>query len=188
MHVKVTADRVAPAPPVRTVAFDDPAASALREAMSAEMRLRYWDRIGLRTHPHPGMVVTAEDALWTGLARDERDLPVGHVLLRAYPARWLPEGSPPTVELKRMYVAPSHRGAGVAGALVRAAHAAARALGAGQVVLQTGDRQPDAVRLYERHGYRRVPLLEPYLDLPYSACFAAPLGAPVSADGRARSS
>ena len=29
---------------IETVAFDDPAAQALREAMTAEMRLRYWDR------------------------------------------------------------------------------------------------------------------------------------------------
>jgi GNAT superfamily N-acetyltransferase len=83
--------------------------------------------------------------------------------------------APPAVELKRMYVLPSHRGTGVAGSLVRAVDHAAADLGAGQVVLQTGDRQPDAVRLYERHGYQRVPLFEPYLDLSYSICCAKSL-------------
>jgi len=176
VHVQVSTP-VAPARrwSVRAVPFDDPAAAALRDAMSAEMRLRYWDRIGHRSEPHPGMVVTVEDAAWTGLALDEHDRPVGHVMLRPYPRRWLPVTAPPTVELKRMYVAPSHRGAGVAAGLVRAVDRAAAELGAGQVVLQTGDRQPDAVRLYERLGYHRVPLFEPYLDLTYSHCFAKAL-------------
>jgi hypothetical protein len=39
-------------------------------------------------------------------------------------------------------------------------------------VLQTGDRQPEAVRVYETAGYERIPPLPAYRDLTYSRCFA----------------
>jgi hypothetical protein len=35
----------------------------------------------------------------------------------------------------------------------------------------TGDRQPDAVRLYEREGYTPIPIFPPYEELPFSRCF-----------------
>jgi GNAT superfamily N-acetyltransferase len=153
---------------VRDVDFEDPAAVALREAMSAEMRLRYWNRLAVSTTPLPGMIATADEVLWTGVAEDADGFPVGHVALRG---AWLP-GELDTVELKRMYVVPSHRGAGVASALLAAVDEAALRLGARRIVLQTGDRQPDAVRLYERSGYGSVPIFPPYESLAHSRCFA----------------
>jgi len=63
---------------------------------------------------------------------------------------------------------------------------AARALGSTRIILQTGDRQPDAVRLYgctavrlygctavrlyEREGYTRIPVFPPYEWLSFSIC------------------
>ncbi|WP_255359407.1 hypothetical protein [Frondihabitans sp. PAMC 28766] len=39
-------------------------------------------------------------------------------------------------------------------------------------MLQTGDRQPDAVRLYERFGYTPIPVYEPYVEaIPFSLCY-----------------
>ncbi|MFC4529195.1 GNAT family N-acetyltransferase [Sphaerisporangium dianthi] len=146
---------------VRPVPYDDPAAEALRQAMDAEMRLRYADRLADPGHLPTGMGVRAETVLHTGVAFDA-GLPVGHIALRRLGEE---------VELKRMYVAPSHRGTGVARALLAAAEDAARALGAERIILQTGDRQPDAVRLYERAGYTRVPIFPPYESLDYSLCF-----------------
>ena len=50
--------------------------------------------------------------------------------------------------------------------------AVARAAGARRLILQTGHRQPEAVHLYERVGYRRIPTYEPYVEaLPNSICF-----------------
>ena len=56
-------------------------------------------------------------------------------------------------ELKRMYVAPAARGAGVGRQLLRALEHAARDLGYEVARLDTGPRQPGAQRLYESDGY-----------------------------------
>ncbi|MFF4418232.1 GNAT family N-acetyltransferase [Streptosporangium sp. NPDC001559] len=148
---------------VRAVGWDDIAAVALRGAMTEEMGARYADRVAGNPDYLPrGMNVEADTVVYTGVAYAGADLPVGHVALRRL-------GD--DLELKRMFVAPSHRGTGVARALITAAEEAARALGAPRIVLQTGDRQPDAVRLYEREGYTAIPLYAPYERLAGSHCF-----------------
>ena len=58
-------------------------------------------------------------------------------------------------EVKRMYVRPSSRGMGVGAALLAALLAQARARGLRLVRLETGIAQPEALRLYERFGFRR---------------------------------
>ena len=65
----------------------------------------------------------------------------------------LPDGS---CEIKRMYVVPAARRAGVARALLAALEDAARGMGYRIARLDTGDRQPHAQALYEASGYRRV--------------------------------
>ncbi|WP_336209401.1 GNAT family N-acetyltransferase [Nonomuraea sp. LPB2021202275-12-8] len=146
---------------VLALPYHDPAAEALRAAMEEEMRWRYTDRLTDPGHLPSGMAVQAGTVLYTGVAFDG-ELPVGHLILRRLGQE---------VELKRMYVTPSHRGTGVARALLTAAEDAARGLGAQRIILQTGDRQPDAVRLYEREGYTRIPIFPPYESLQYSTCF-----------------
>ncbi|MGW4965644.1 GNAT family N-acetyltransferase [Nonomuraea sp. NPDC004186] len=142
---------------VRTLPYDHPAAGELRAAMREEMGRRYADRPAADPGRLPaGMAVRAESVLFTGVAFDARR-PVGHVLLRRLGEE---------VELKRMYVAPSLRGSGVARFLLAAAEEAARELGARRVILQTGDRQPDAIRLYEREGYTRIPIFPPASRCP----------------------
>ncbi|WP_433238139.1 GNAT family N-acetyltransferase [Streptosporangium sp. CA-135522] len=148
---------------VRAVGWDDAAAAALRAAMGEEMGARYADRLAARPDYLPrGMDVEPESVAYTGIAYAGADLPVGHVALRRLGA---------DLELKRMFVAPSHRGTGVARALLAAVEDAARALGGSRIILQTGDRQPDAVRLYEREGYTPIPLFPPYERLVGSRCF-----------------
>ena len=65
--------------------------------------------------------------------------------------------------------------------VLAAAEQTAQALGAARVVLQTGDRQPDAVRLYEKTGYTPVPVFPPYDELPFSLCFARNVTTPAPA-------
>ncbi len=57
-------------------------------------------------------------------------------------------------EIKRMYVRPSCRGAGVGRAILDALAARARALALRQLRLETGVAQPEARALYERAGFR----------------------------------
>lgn len=59
-------------------------------------------------------------------------------------------------EIKRMYVVPDARGSGVGARLLDQLEDDARRLGYTTIRLDTGDRQPGAVRLYRRAGYREV--------------------------------
>jgi GNAT superfamily N-acetyltransferase len=61
-----------------------------------------------------------------------------------------------TGEIKRMYVRPAARGRGVARRILADLEAAARELGYARVVLDTGDRMPEAQALYRSAGYREI--------------------------------
>ena len=66
--------------------------------------------------------------------------------------------TPGVGEIKRMYVTPRARGAGVARRLLEQLEEAARgALGYTHVRLDTGPRQPHARSLYESAGYHEIP-------------------------------
>ena len=73
-------------------------------------------------------------------------------------------------EIKRMYVAPEARRRGVARVLLGALEAQARRLGYRAIVLETGLRQPEAVALYEAHGYSRIPNYGRYAESPVVVC------------------
>ncbi|PTL55403.1 GNAT family N-acetyltransferase [Paraconexibacter algicola] len=65
----------------------------------------------------------------------------------------LPDGA---CEIKKMFVAPSARGQGVARTLLHALEDEARRLGYAVARLDTGPKQPHAQRLYESEGYREI--------------------------------
>jgi GNAT superfamily N-acetyltransferase len=81
-------------------------------------------------------------------------------------------------EIRRMYVAPEARGAGVGRTVLEALEQWAVDLGFDTLRLETGDRLVDAIRLYERAGYRRGPCWGPYLTDPKSVCFRKSMTAP----------
>jgi putative acetyltransferase len=83
----------------------------------------------------------------------------------------LSHGSSGGAEVKRMYVAPGSRGSGVATGLLRALEAAAVERGWSTLRLETGTAQPDAMRFYEREGYRRIPLFGAYVGSDVSVCY-----------------
>jgi len=74
-------------------------------------------------------------------------------------------------ELKRMYVVPQVRGRGLGRRILVELEAEARRLGYRALVLETGDRQPEAVGLYESSGYERIPCYPPYDSRALSLCF-----------------
>jgi ribosomal protein S18 acetylase RimI-like enzyme len=57
---------------------------------------------------------------------------------------------------------------------VEAAVKAARGGGA-RLILETGIRQPEAIRLYEKCGFTRIPNFPPYDQDPLSVCYAMEL-------------
>lgn len=75
------------------------------------------------------------------------------------------------MEVKRMYVSPESRNAGIAGKLLLSLEAWAKELGAQGCVLETGKRQPEAVAFYQKHQYERIPNYGQYQQMENSLCF-----------------
>lgn len=71
-------------------------------------------------------------------------------------------------ELKRMFVRPESRGRGVGELLLAELERLAQAEGISVLRLETGVRQPAAIRLYERAGYVRRGPFGSYADDPLS--------------------
>lgn len=71
-------------------------------------------------------------------------------------------------EVKRMWVSPAWRGAGLGARMLRELEALARAEGSVWVVLDTQSTLVEAIALYERSGYRRI---DRYNDNPYAELF-----------------
>lgn len=80
------------------------------------------------------------------------------------------------VEVKRMFVQPAHRGQGVAQAMLAELEKWAGELGYATAVLETGKRQPEAIRLYERSGYAHIPNYGQYVGIENSVCLQKDLG------------
>jgi putative acetyltransferase len=74
-------------------------------------------------------------------------------------------------ELKRMYVRPEFRGAGHGRRLIARLADHARAHGVTVLRLETGVFQEEAIRLYERAGFRPIPPFPPYRADPNSRCY-----------------
>ncbi|MGF1648246.1 MAG: GNAT family N-acetyltransferase [Kineosporiaceae bacterium] len=65
-------------------------------------------------------------------------------------------------ELKRMYVRPAHRGAGVSRAILQALAGHAGTDGVRVLRLETGVRQRAALAFYRREGFTEIPPFPPY--------------------------
>ena len=76
-----------------------------------------------------------------------------------------------TAEIKRMFVRRAARRQGVARAILAHLLVDARASGFHTVRLETGNRQPEAIALYEAAGFARISPYGPYVGDPTSVCF-----------------
>ena len=74
-------------------------------------------------------------------------------------------------EIKRMFVDPGARGCGVGGALLDALESRLLAHRIDRARLETGVRQPEALALYERRGYVRIPPFGDYENDPLSVFY-----------------
>ncbi|KSW17616.1 GNAT family N-acetyltransferase [Cellulomonas sp. B6] len=155
---------------VEQVAWDHPDAVALRRAMVDELAPLYPEHaldgpaaFALLDADHGGTALT------TVLLRRD-GAPVACATLRSA-AAWGDDAG----ELKRVYVAPAARGAGLARRLVRHVEDAARERGLRRVVLDTGIRQPAAIALYRSLGYWPVRPVAGWEALPVCLWFARDL-------------
>jgi putative acetyltransferase len=76
-----------------------------------------------------------------------------------------------TIEIKRMYVMPEYRKNGFAGKILKELETWAVEINYSQFILETGKRQPDAIRLYKKAGYELIPNFGPYKNSENSVCF-----------------
>lgn len=81
------------------------------------------------------------------------------------------EQAPDAMEVKRMYVLPESRNTGVASRVLSELERWAAELGYTRCVLETGKRQPEAIALYEKNGYRITPNYGQYIGIENSVCF-----------------
>jgi GNAT superfamily N-acetyltransferase len=139
--------------------WDDPAGAALRSAQRAELDERY----GSDDH-EPGAAPSAADIDVFLVAVN----PSTGEALACGALRRLDSSS---AEVKRMYVTPGSRGSGVSTAVLRALEDEARSRGWTTLRLETGPAQPDAIRFYEREGYREIPLFGAYIGSTLSVCY-----------------
>ena len=75
-----------------------------------------------------------------------------------------------SVEIKRMFVQPAHRGQGVAQAVLAELEKWAAELDYSACVLETGKKQPEAIALYQRSGYALTPNYGQYIGVENSVC------------------
>ena len=134
-------------------------AQSLIAALNAELSARY---------PEPGATHFRLDA-------DEVAEGRGAFLIASLAARPVGCGGVRRIdsgmaEIKRMYVVPGARGRSIGSRILFALEDEARNLGATRLVLETGGRQPEALALYARAGFVRIPAFGEYVGSPFSIC------------------
>lgn len=75
------------------------------------------------------------------------------------------------IEVKRMYVPLEHRSKGLATLVLKELEKWALELGFHHLILETGIRQPEAIRLYNKNGYHSIPNYGQYEGVSSSVCF-----------------
>lgn len=76
-----------------------------------------------------------------------------------------------TIEIKRMFVKPTQRGTGAASKILKELETEAKKVGYQRCILETGDRQVEAVKFYHKVGYQRIPNYGQYAEVTGSNCF-----------------
>jgi GNAT superfamily N-acetyltransferase len=81
-----------------------------------------------------------------------------------------PMAQPDTMEIKRMYVVPEARGQRIARLILQSLEAWGREVGFSYSKLETGIKQPEAIAVYTKASYQRIPNYPPYTDCEESIC------------------
>lgn len=147
---------------IRAARFDDPAVQKLVADALADLAARYGGN--------------GDD---TPVAVTDFEPPNGEFLVAVADGElvgsggWRSHGD--FAELKRLYTAPNARGRGVARRMLAAVEESARSYGRKRLILETGDKQPEAVGLYISLGYQRIANFGYYRDEPGVLSFARDL-------------
>jgi len=99
-----------------------------------------------------------------------REVVVAYVNEKAVGCGAFKEYSARAAEIKRMFVRPENRGRGIAGKILTELESWAKELKFSECVLETGVKQPEAIRLYKKSGYETIPSYGQYLNIENSVC------------------
>jgi GNAT superfamily N-acetyltransferase len=91
------------------------------------------------------------------------NVPVGCGAIKPYDEK--------TMEVKRMFVPLKHRGQGIASFILQDLEKWAHELGFEKCILETGQKQPEAIRLYQKNNYVVIPNFGQYAGVESSICF-----------------
>jgi putative acetyltransferase len=75
------------------------------------------------------------------------------------------------MEVKRMFVPLEKRGKGIASIVLGELENWAKELGYQKCILETGKKQPEAIRLYQKNNYTTIKNYGQYADVESSVCF-----------------
>lgn len=76
-----------------------------------------------------------------------------------------------TMEIKRMFVPVQVRGKGVASVILQGLEKWAEEIGYNKCILETGDKMPEAIGLYQKCNYQIIPNYGQYKNIQSSICF-----------------
>ena len=93
----------------------------------------------------------------------DNDNPVGCGAIKEY--------APTIMEIKRMFTSPGKRGKGIASKVLTELEIWAAELSFEKCILETGIKQPEAIALYKKNGYQRIPNYGQYAGVENSVCF-----------------
>ena len=93
----------------------------------------------------------------------ENDIPLACGAIKEYDSE--------TMEVKRMFTLPESRGKGIATEVLTELENWAKELSYKKCILETGKRQPEAIQLYKKNGYKQIPNYEQYINMDNSVCF-----------------
>ncbi|MFD9790363.1 GNAT family N-acetyltransferase [Streptomyces sp. NPDC059070] len=156
---------------IRTLGYDHPDAVKLNDQVQLEYIERYSDD-GDATPLAPAMFVPPNGLYLIAYDEDDRPVATGGWRAQDKNAENYSDGD---AELKRMYVIPEARGLGLARRILALLEADARAAGRTRMVLETGDKQPEAIALYVSCGYTPAEKFGHYRFYESSRCYAKPL-------------
>jgi putative acetyltransferase len=103
------------------------------------------------------------DTIKYAIVAYENDTPVGCGAIKEY--------SKDTMEVKRMYVPIDKRGKGIASTVLNELEKWSVELNYNKCLLETGKKQPEAIRLYTKNGYKIISNYGQYKGIENSVCF-----------------
>ncbi len=114
-------------------------------------------------HPFYDQFNKLDSIKYTVVAYDESNRAVGCGAIKEFESK--------TMEVKRMFVPLELRGKGIALKILQELETWAIELGNRKCILETGIKQPEAISLYKKSGYKFIDNYGQYAGVENSVCF-----------------